>query len=101
MCAYVTKSMVTETVGNLKDSRSPGVYNIPTKLMKNASPLFCEKLTELINDCLQSGETPEVLNIGKMALIDKKEPSLKVSNKQPLTVSSSFLSVLTKILHTR
>ena len=55
MCAYVTKSMVTETVGNLKDSRSPGVYNIPTKLMKNASPLFCEKLTELINDCLQSG----------------------------------------------
>ena len=36
-----------------------------------------------------------------MTLIDKKEPSLEVKNKQPLTVSSVLLSVFTKLLHKR
>ena len=41
------------------------------------------------------------LQTGKMTLIDKKEPSLEVINKCPLTASRVILSVFTKLLHKR
>ena len=55
----------------------------------------------MINICLESRGVPAILNTGKMTLIDKKEPSLEVTKKRPLTVSSLLLSVLTKLLHER
>jgi len=42
--------------------RAPGVDEIPTRLYKNASELFNKRLNELVNECLESGETPECLN---------------------------------------
>jgi len=54
-----------------------------------------------VNKCLVQGTSPECLNVGKMTLIDKKEPSMKISKKRPLTVSSHLLSVLTKLLARR
>ena len=55
----------------------------------------------MVNRCLKEGETPEQLNVGKMTLIDKKEPSLRVDKKRPLTVSSQIQSVITRLLADR
>ena len=88
-------------VARNKDTRASGVDEIPTLLFKNASQRFYEKLTLLVNNCLLQGETPQCLNTGKMTLIDKKQPSLKISNKRPLTVSSQIQSVITRVLVTR
>ena len=52
------------------------------------------------DNCLLQGETPQCLNTGKMTLIDKKQPSLRISNKRPLTVSQ-IQSVITRVLATR
>ena len=54
-----------------------------------------------MNNCSLQGETPQCLNTGKMTLIDKKQPSLRISNKRPLTVSSQIQSVITRLLATR
>ena len=53
-----------------------------------------------ITEILESGEVPSVLLTGKMTLIDKKKPSLEVSEKRPLTVPNLFLSVLTRRVFT-
>ena len=101
VCAPVSERFIQNLVNSHKDKRAPGVDEIPTRLYKNASELFNKRLTELVNECLLSGETPECLNTGKMTLIDKKESSLKISNKRPITVSSLILSVITKTLNHR
>ena len=44
---------------------------------------------------------PWSLQVGKITLIDKKEPSLEVTKKRPITVSSVILSIITKIVHKR
>lgn len=44
---------------------------------------------------------PKCLNFGKITPIEKKEASLKISNKRPITVSSLILSVITKPLNHR
>ena len=66
-----------------------------------AGPLALELLTDMFNHMLRSGSVPESLQTGKMTLIDKKQPSLEVKGKQPLTVSSLILNLFTKIVHSR
>ena len=101
MCSPVLKSKVIELIGKLKDTRASGIDNMPTLLFKNASDLYYDRLTEMIDRCLTSGQTPHILNVGKMTLIDKKESSMQISKKRPLTVSSQLQSIITKVLNER
>ena len=101
VCSPVLKSKIIELIGKLKDTRASGIDNIPTMLFKNASELYYDRLTEMINRCLTSGQTPQILNVGKMTLIDKKEASMQISKKRPLTVSSQLQSIITKVLNER
>ena len=55
----------------------------------------------MVNVGLSTGETPEILNSGKMTFINKKETSLSVTKKRPLKVSSILQSVLLKLLSKR
>ena len=64
---------------NTKIQEPLAFYGIPTRLFKNASSLFYEMMTDMINDCLESGTSPQCLNMGRMTLIDKKELSLQVT----------------------
>lgn len=78
VCQSVSTNQVMDLVAKHKDSRASGIDGIPTRLFKNASGLFYEMMTDMINDCLESGTSPQCLNTGRMTLIDKKEPSLQV-----------------------
>ena len=79
ICKPVTVEEVRETISTIKTDRAPGIDGILSTMVKNTSTKFVEKLT---------GDVPEILQTGKMTLIDKKEPSLEASKKLPLTVSS-------------
>ena len=63
--------------------------------------MFKSKLTDLVNEMLTSGEVANSLQTSIMTLIDKKEPSLEITKKRLLTVSSVILSVITKLVHKR
>ena len=96
VCAPVTVAQVLEHISKLKNERSPGTDNLTTSMIKHAGPGALAFLTNL-----QEGKVPESLQTGKMTLIDKKKPSLLVSGKQPVTVSSVVLSIITKVIHSR
>lgn len=68
-------------------------------MLKYAGPRAYEIMTDLFNCMLQKGYVPDCLQTGRMTLIDKKQPSLLVTGKCPLTVSSIILNLFTKILH--
>ena len=70
-------------------------------LLSHAGPQFINRLTDLVNSILTDGVALESLLTGKMTLIDKKSPSLLVTNKRPLTVSSAIFSDVTKLIHSR
>ena len=101
VCRPATVNEIKDIVKRNKDSRASGVDELPTLLFINATQRYLEELTDLVNDCLLQGETPECLNTGKMTLIDKKEASLQVNKKRPLTVSSQIQSVITRLLAQR
>ena len=101
VCAPCSIEEVKKVVKGLKIKRAPGVDGVLTTMLKNASDKFICHFTGLINNCFRDGDIPQVFNTGKMTLIDKKEPSLEITKKRPLTVSSVMLCVITKIIHAR
>jgi len=101
VCEPVNVSLVQEIIDGLKKERAPGVDNLTPAMLKLAGPEAMKFTTSLINQILSEGRVPESLQTGKMTLIDKKKPSLLVTGKRPLTVSSVLLSLITKIIHAR
>ena len=55
----------------------------------------------MLSKAIKEVRVPESLLVRQMILIDKKSPSLFVSNRCPLTVSCLILNVITKIMHAR
>ena len=101
VCGKIDVPQLEVILKGLKDDRAPGVDGVTTRMLKYASDEYKSRLTDLLNSILTEGEVPQALLVGKMTLIDKKEPSLLVSKKRPLCVTSTLLSVLTKIVHSR
>ena len=101
VCAPVTLAQVQLLINRLKDDRSPGVDGITTSMLKYAGQEALSVITTMFNQMLSQGFVPECLQTGKMTLIDKKQPSLLVTGKRPLTVSSVLLNLFTKIIHQR
>ena len=101
VCQPVGVADVMEIIKSLKVDRAPGIDNVTPSMLKGASTSFIGKLTEVVNESLKEGKVPASLLVGKMTLIDKKEPSLDVAKKRPITVSSVMLSMVTKIVQKR
>ena len=101
VCATITLPTVSDLVSKLKRDRAPGVDGVSSAMLMAAGPLALELLTDMFNHMLRIGRVPDSLQTGKMTLIDKKQPSLEVKGKRPLTVSSVLLNLFTKIVHSR
>ena len=101
VCAKVSEQDISVIISKLKNQRAPGVDGVTVAMLKYAGPLLVALMTDLVNQVLAEGSVPQALLIGKMTLIDKKAPSLLVTQKRPLTVSCVMLSVITKVVHAR
>ena len=101
VCSKVSEQEVAGIINKLKLQRAPGVDGVTVSMLRYAGPLLVALMTDLVNQILREGQVPEALLVGKMTLIDKKQPSLIVTQKRPLTVSCVMLSVITKVLHGR
>ena len=101
VCTPTSAKEIKEIIDSHKSDRAPGVDGVLAEMLKHASNVFVQVLTDQINRVLEAGEVPEMLQTGKMTLIDKKKPSLEIQNKRPLTVSSIFLSVIAKLIKKR
>ena len=72
ICVPVNESLGLEHLDNLRNNHAPGVDNITTSMLKRAGAEALTCLTSLVNNNLHENQAPEVLNTGKMTLIDKK-----------------------------
>lgn len=91
VCYPTNEGEVREVIRSLKLDRAAGVYNVSSAMGKGTSPTMITLVTGIINESLMEGNVPGSLQVGKMTLIDKQEPSLEVSQKHPITVSSVIL----------
>ena len=88
-------------IKTLKSNKSNGPFSISNKLFKRFKKPLSTLLTLLINLTFTKGEFPDILKIGKMFPIHKKNSKTDVNNYRPIPLLSNISKIIEKILHDR
>ena len=86
---------------SLDESKSPGSYDIPIKMVKYLSNPLANILSDLINESFSSGVHPSLLKFAKVIPIYKAKSRLDVSNYRPISLLPIFNKIFEKLMHKR
>ena len=87
-----------------KCSNTSGKYPSSIKLfinLVNFAHILCAKLTRFINSFMDEGYFPEVLKIGKITPIYKKDNPQTLGNYRPVSVLPIFSKIFEKVIYSR
>ena len=93
-----TEEEVWTTIRNLENGKSS---DIPIKLIKNCSPVITPILTKYFNRFMQTGDFPDILKIGKITPIFKKDDQEKFENYRPISTLPIFGKIFEKLVYSR
>ena len=85
-------------IKSLKNNKSNGLFSISNKLFKKFKKPLSTPLTLLINLTFTKGKFPDILKIGKIFPIHKKNCKTNVSNYRPILVLSNISKIIEKLL---
>ena len=85
---------IVEIISCLNDHKSPGYLDIPICVIKESKYLIAGYLSDSFNECIESGNYPDILKIAQVIPLHKGESVLDLGNYRPI----SILSQLTKCL---
>ena len=82
----------------LKNGKSS---NIPIQVIKASSKIIAPLLSVLYNECMQKGEFPDDLKIGRISPIYKKDNEELLENYRPVSTLAVFGKIFEKIIYNR
>ena len=88
-------------IDDLDTSKAEGMDYVTNAMLKNTWPAAREKLLEMYNNIMISGQTPDSWKEGYIALILKKPPNTNINNYRPITLISCVSKLWTKIMAKR
>ncbi|MCP4485567.1 MAG: hypothetical protein GY823_13590, partial [Flavobacteriaceae bacterium] len=97
----VDSGEVKSELMNLDESKSPGSYDIPIKMIKLIINPLTNVLTDLVNESFSSGIHPSLLKFAKVIPIHKGKSKLDVSNYRPISLLPIFNKIFEKLMHKR
>ena len=90
----VHPDLVNEIVSNLKNSKSCGIDNIDTHILKIIKPLIIPALTHIVNLSILTAKFPSAWKYSKVVPLLKKDDPLCPKNYRPV----ALIPILSKIL---
>ena len=88
-------------ITNSLSNTSPGLDDIPIKIIKTVINNIALPLCHIYNSSLNNGVFPKNLKLAKIIPVYKKGEKCKLSNYRPISVLSSFSKILEKIVYVR
>ena len=92
---------IIKYIKSLKNNKSNGPFSISNKLFKKFKKPLSTPVTLLINLTFTKGKFPDILKIGKIFPIHKKNGKTDVSNHRPISLLSNISTIIEKIVHDR
>ena len=92
---------VTDIISTLNPHKSPGIDDIPTKLIKAAKYVLSPYLSKLINYCLKNGRYFDELKIARVTPLHKGGSKFDLQNYRPISVLTSFNKIFETIIKKR
>ena len=75
--------------------------DIPLSVMKQFVNCYCEKLTNILNDCLKENRFRNLMKVAKISPVLKKFDNTFKDNYQPISTSSAFAEIFENILYSQ
>ena len=93
-----TSDEIIDIISELDNNKSS---DIPVRIIKKASHVISPILSEHFNNLMTDGVFPEVLKVGKVTPVYKKENPESIENYRPISTLPVFGKIFEKIIYNR
>jgi hypothetical protein len=93
-----TPEEISRIISELQNGKAS---DIPVHVIKKSSIIISPLLTKYYNHCMQNGIFPDVLKIGRISPIYKKDNEEHLENYRPVSTLAIFGKILEKIIYNR
>jgi hypothetical protein len=92
---------IHKLIDQLNENKSCREDDIPVRILKLSSPIICDFLAYIFNNCVSMGVYPSLLKIAKVIPLYKKGPKDECSNYRPISLLMHINKVFEKLIHKR
>ena len=98
---YLFETSEEEVADIIKQFENGKASDIPVSVIKKVSPAICPILAYHYNHLMKIGEFPDILKLGKITPVYKKDNEELPSNYRPVSTLPIFGKIFEKIIYTR
>ena len=97
----ITEQELIQEISKLPLNKSPGIDQIPSKMIKSVAPYIIKPLVHIFNYSFTTGKVPKKLKIAKVVPIFKSKEKSNPGNYRPINLLSIFNKLLEKMMYKR
>ena len=75
--------------------------DIPVSVMKQFANCYCEKLTNILNDCLKENRSPNLMKVSEISPVFKKSDNTSKYNYRPIRTLFNFAKLFERIVYSQ
>jgi hypothetical protein len=92
---------ISQIIGDLKQNAASGYDQISTKFCNRTTLFITDKITEFVNQIIDTAHFPDVLKESKVIPIHKSGSKLSMNNYRPVSIQSVFCKIVDRVLLNR
>ena len=98
---YVSKVSIENQLNKLKENKTCGIDNLPTRLLKDSATVISQPLAYLINLSLQTSTIPQEWKTARVTPLHKSGDTTNTDNYRPISVLPILSKVLERAVHSQ
>ena len=90
----VSKKDIFDAIKKLPSNKASISNDTLVSVMKQFANCYCEKLTNILNDCLKENKFPNLMKVAEISPVLKKLDNTSKENYQTISTLSNFAKFL-------
>ena len=96
-----SKKDITDAIKKLPSNKASIANNILVSVMKQFANCYCEKLSNILKDCLKENRFPNLMKVVEISPVFKKLHNTTKDNYRPTSTWSNFAKFFESIIYSQ